>query len=192
MESNELIAFELEIAEAFEAKKIKAPVHLSGGNEEQLIKIFKRIESVDWVFSTYRSHYHALLHGIPKTWIKSEILSGRSMTLSHPGYKFFSSAIVGGILPIAVGVAEAIKRKEKTNKVWCFVGDMASRMGVFHEAFTYSSGHDLPIKFVIEDNGLSTDTPTVEAWGKGHGAEIIRYEYNRTWPHVNTGKWVNF
>ena len=47
---------------AYESGQIKAPVHLSGNNEDQLIEIFNKIDKDDWVFSSWRNHYHALLH----------------------------------------------------------------------------------------------------------------------------------
>ena len=66
LNSKDLIKFELKIKKIYEEGKIKAPIHLSGGNENQLIKIFKKIKRNDWVISNWRSHYHALLHGIPE------------------------------------------------------------------------------------------------------------------------------
>lgn len=178
--------FEREVASAFEAKRIKAPVHLSDGNESQLIEIFAEVQPTDWVFSTWRSHYHALLHGVPRDQVMSEILAGRSMMLHFPEYRFFTSAIVGGILPIAVGVAYT------GAQVWCFVGDMAASIGTFHDAEQYARGHSLPIQFVIEDNGLSTNTPTKEVWGRGHDPVTRRYTYRRTYPHVGSGVYVAF
>ena len=192
MESSELIAFEKEIAAAFESKLIPAPVHLSGGNEAQLIDIFQDIDPWDWVFCTYRNHYHALLHGLPRNWVKAEILAGRSMTLSSPAHHFFTSAIVGGHLSIAVGVAQALKLDHSTERVWCFCGDMAARSGVFHEATQLAAAHGLPIEFIVEDNGFSTDTPTRAAWGGESLVDVRQYQYSRLWPHVNTGKWIDF
>ena len=113
LDKNDLINFEEEIKKIYESGKIKAPIHLSGNNEEQLIKIFKKIKKNDWVFSTWRNHYHALLKGIPKEWLKKEIIAGRSMGINNIKHKFYSSAIVGGILPIALGTAKAIKLKKK-------------------------------------------------------------------------------
>jgi len=113
LDKNDLINFEEEIKKIYESGKIKAPIHLSGNNEEQLIKIFKKIKKNDWVFSTWRNHYHALLKGIPKEWLKKEIIAGRSMGINNIKHKFYSSAIVGGILPIALGTAQAIKLKKK-------------------------------------------------------------------------------
>src|SRR5258708_15413485 len=155
----ELIAFENRVAAAFEARKIRGPIHLAGGNEDQLIEIFKRVKRPDWVLSTWRSHYHALLHGVPEKLVMDEILAGRSMQLHFPEHYFMTSAIVGGLLPIACGLAAAGQR------VWCFVGDMAASGGAFFEADQYAHGHDLPVTFVVEDNGLSTNTPTARTWG---------------------------
>lgn len=187
-----LIAFEKKVAEEFEKGTIKGPIHLSGGNEDQLIQIFKRVSPEDWVFSTWRNHYHALLHGIPEERVWSEILAGRSMNLCFPEHRFYTSAIVGGILPIAVGVAYALKLKECKRKVWCFVGDMAASIGAFHEANQYAARQDLPITFVVEDNGVSTNTPTEECWGHYWVGKKLWYPYQRQHPHVGTGKWVTF
>lgn len=188
MESFELIAFEKEVAEAVEDGFVKGPVHLSGGNDLQLISVFRNISRDDWVFSTWRNHFHALLHGIPREKVMAEILAGRGMNMTFPGYHFYSSAIVGGTLPIAVGVAYALKMKNCHRKVWCFVGDMAASTGIYHEASEYAAGHDLPITFVIEDNGVSTNAPTEECWGRGRVYKSMRYHYQRVYPHYGVGK----
>jgi len=193
MNKKQLIEFEEDIKQRFLQKEIRAPIHLSRGNENSLVRIFKKIKKDDWVFSTHRSHYHALIKGISPEWIKQEILNGNSIHLMNKEHKFFTSAIVGGICPIALGVAMAIKRKNNTNWVWVFVGDMAAETGIFHECVKYASRNDLPITFVVEDNGLSTNTPTQLVWGEHKGKpNIIRYKYERFYPHVGVGKWVQF
>lgn len=194
MNKKQLIAFEEKIKIIYEKGKIKAPVHLSGNNETQLIKIFKKIKKSDWVFSTWRNHYHALLKGIPAKWLEKEIINGRSMGINNLKKKFYSSAIVGGILPIAMGVAKAIKLKKQKNKVWVFIGDMTFETGIFHECYKYSKNFNLPIKFVIEDNNMSTNTPTNKAWKKKSKKpkDIIYYEYKRKFPHHGTGNWILF
>lgn len=189
MTKQELIDFEAEVAMRFEGGEIRAPIHLSDGNEDQLIEIFREIKEDSWVFSNWRSHYHALLKGIPRDLVMAEILAGRSMSLHFPSYRFFTSSIVGGILPIACGVAAA------GAEVWCFVGDMTASIGAFWDALQYAEGHRLPVKFIIEDNGLSTNTPTNEAWGDGVGGVQIarRYHYTRRlYPHVGSGKYIAF
>ena len=189
MSPADLIAFEQEVADAFNAGKIRAPVHLSGGNEAQLVEIFRSVPRDAWVFSTWRNHYHALLHGVPREKVMAQIMAGKSMNLSFPEHRFFTSAIVSGIVPIAVGVAAARK-----NPVWCFVGDMAATTGAFHEASWYASGHGLPIQFVVEDNGMSTNTPTQACWGDQVvcANNVRHYQYTRTQEHVGTGRFVQF
>lgn len=185
--------FEQEIADRFLNKEIRAPVHLSSGNEKQLLSIFEQISDDDWVFSTHRSHFHALLHGWSTEELKKEILDGRSMHLFRLWPKFFSSAIVGGCLPIAVGVALGIKLRRLNQHVWIFIGDMAAEMGAFSESQKYASRNGLPITFVVEDNGLGTDTPTQKVWGEELGiSKCIRYSYERGYPHVGVGEWVTF
>ena len=84
MNKEKLIRFEEEIAELFNSGKIKAPVHLYHGNEEQIINVFRKIKSNDWVFCTWRSHYQCLLKGVPEKQIKEEIVAGRSISLCFP------------------------------------------------------------------------------------------------------------
>lgn len=190
---DDLIAFEDEVREAFKAKRIPGPVHLSGGNEHELISIFRDISPDDWVLSTYRSHYHALLHGIHRGRVMDMILAGRSMNLSFPEHRFLTSAIVGGMLPIAVGIAAAEKMARSSRKVWCFVGDMASSIGTFVDASHYASKNSLPISFVVEDNGMSCDTPTRDVTdGPIWFSNCLWYPYKRTYPHVGVGEWVAF
>lgn len=188
-----LINFEKEIAEIFETGSIKAPVHLANGNEDQLISIFKDIKDDDWVFSTHRNHYHALLHNVDPELIKKEIINGNSITFNSVKDRFLTSAIVCGIVPVAVGAAMACKINNSNRKVWVFVGDMASEMGTFHEAVKYSERNDLPITFIIEDNGKSVNTPTSKAWGEEKTeSKVIKYTYTSKLPHQGIGKWVTF
>ena len=174
----ELIHFENKIVESWDAGKIRGPVHLSGGNEKPLIEIFKRISENDWVFSTWRSHYHALLKGVSPNWLENEILEGRSITIVNKDKKFYSSAIVGGIIPVAVGAAMSNKLKDIDETVWCFIGDMTFETGTFMENYKYAKNFNLPIKFIVEDNKVSTNTPTIETWGKKSEIpdDIIWYE----------------
>tara|TARA_A100000164_G_C21880277_1_gene759888 strand:+ start:588 stop:1172 length:585 start_codon:yes stop_codon:yes gene_type:complete len=194
MLTKKLINFELRVKKVYEEGKIKAPIHLSGNNEKHLIKIFKKIKKTDWVFSTWRNHYHALLHGVDEEWLYKEIVLGRSMGIISKKNRFYSSAIVGGILPIALGVAKAIKMKKSKDKVFVFIGDMTYETGIFHETFKYAENKKLPIKFIVEDNDLSTNTPTKIAWGEKTkiSKKITYYRYKRKFPHHGTGSWILF
>src|SRR3990167_8771486 len=174
MTKQELIDFERDIANEFEAGHIKAPIHLHGGNEEALIEIFKDITPESYCFSTHRSHYHALLKGVPPELVKSEILAGHSISLQFPEYHFFTSAIVGGIIPIALGVAMSGQTS------WVFVGDMAAATGIAYECRRYAGHNAIPLHFVREENGYSVDTPLeVFKWGHWDIDERI-YQYQRT------------
>lgn len=196
MNKKQLIDFEKDIVENYEDAKIKGPVHLCGGNEDQLIEIFKKVKKNDWVFSTHRSHYHALLHSNNPEWVKSEIFAKRSSHINSAKYKIFTSAIVGGNLPIALGVAKAIKMRKGKDRVWCFLGDMASQMGIADECHKYAHNFNLPITFIIEDNKFGVYTPTEKIWGITQKIKrpnhVIKYDYKRKYPHYGTGKWITF
>jgi TPP-dependent pyruvate/acetoin dehydrogenase alpha subunit len=193
MTQDQLLNFEQEIAADFAAAKIKSPIHLGGGNEKQLIEIFKAIKPDDWVLCGWRSHYHCLLKGVPRAELKAAILDGRSVSLCFAEYKILSSGIMGGIAPIAVGLAWTIKRRRDTAKVWCFLGDMAATSGIVHEARRYSGGYNLPVEWIVEDNGLSVCTDTQMSWGgNSYMMPVKRYQYKLTRPHSGIGQWVKF
>lgn len=189
-----LIQFEDLIVSHWEAGKIRGPIHLSNGNEEQLIEIFKRVRETDWVFSTWRSHYHSLLKGVPTDWIEEEILKGKSITLCNIDEKFYSSAIVGGTLSIALGIAMGIKEKGSDETVWCFIGDMSFESGIFYEVHKYARNFELPLYFIVEDNDVSTYTPTEATWNKKREipSDVVYYTYKSKFPHYGTGKWIAF
>jgi len=197
--------FERSIADLFNSGQIRAPVHLSGGNEAELIKIFERVGPDDWVCGSWRMHYQCLLKGVPEDELRAEILAGRSIALCFPKYKIISSAIVGGILPIATGIAMGIKRSGSHERVWCFLGDMTARTGMAFECVEYASGHALPITFIEENNGLSVCTPSIDVWEndlRGYGMSAVHracdlgcgdcYDYDLPWPHAGAGTRVQF
>lgn len=193
MTPDQLIAFEKDIAAEFEAGQIKAPVHLAGGNEQDLIDIFRGIRHDDWVICAWRSHYHCLLKGVPPQQLRDAIHAGRSIALCFPEHRILSSAIVGGICPIATGLGWVIKERGGKEKVHMFIGDMTARTGIYHECIQYCVGHDLPVQVYIEDNGKSVCTDTRKAWGDSIGTHVpFSYSYDLTWPHVGTGIWVRF
>lgn len=217
---DDLIAFEQDIADEFLAKKIRAPIHLSGGNEEELIQVFgQHVGPEDWICCTWRSHYHCLLKGVPPAKVKAAIMAGKSIAMCFPEYRVISSAIVGGMAPIAVGLAMGIVRRDAetlkkypginapsvsgygialmpvpTRRVICFIGDMAFESGIVQECIKYSYNHCLPLLWVVEDNGLSTFTRTLDVW-KGQSIpqqNVIRYFYTNKYPHCGVGKFVEF
>ncbi len=194
-----LVNFENKIADLFNNKKIKAPIHLYSGNEDQIVKIFKNVKKNDWVLCSWRSHYQCLLKGVPEKLLVKEIVKGKSISLCFKKYKILSSAIVGGNAPIAVGIAKALKIKKSKSKVYCFVGDMTSETGIVHECIKYSINYNLPIIFVIEDNNLSVCTDTRKTWKQKKlsyegikNKKIIFYKYKNKYPHAGAGIRVQF
>lgn len=187
MSPEELTAFTDEVARRFDKGLISGPIHLNSETQIiHLLDVFKNVKSTDWVLSNWRSMYHALLHGVPKDRVMTEVLAGRSMQLHFPEYRFMTSSILGGMLPIACGLAAAGER------VWCFVGDMCASIGAFQDAAKFIQGHKLPVHLIIEDNGLSTNTPTASTWGSGVSFDPLRYRYRRTTPHYGTGNGSGF
>ena len=199
MTKQELIAFEEDIAALFNAAKIRAPVHLYYGNEDAIINAFKPVRSQDWVYCSWRSHYQCLLKGVPPALVREEIVAGRSISLCFPDYRIYSSAIVTGVLPIAVGTAMSIKRRGEDAKVYCFMGDMTSETGMAYECVKYSRNHKLPIHFIVEDNEKSVCTDTREVWNQprltyeGVNDEYVSYyRYQTKYPHAGAGVRVQF
>ncbi len=194
MNVDELQAFEDEMTREFEAGNIKAPLHLAGGNEQILIDLFKEVDREnDYILCSWRSHYHCLLAGVPPDVLRRSILDGHSISLCFPEYRVLSSGIVGGICPIGVGIAAGLKRAKLPGKVWVFCGDMTSMSGIFIESVRYANNHGLPIDFVIEDNGLSVCTNTLDSWGREWSGDKVRdYVYKLTKAHVGIRKYVRF
>jgi TPP-dependent pyruvate/acetoin dehydrogenase alpha subunit len=199
MKEIDLINFEDSIAKLFNEAKIKAPIHLYSGNEKFLINFFKKIKKNDWVLCSWRSHYQCLLKGVPPKKIKNEIIDGKSISLCFLDYKIYSSAIVGGSLPIAVGLALSLKRKKSKNKIYCFIGDMTSETGIAHECIKYSRNKNLPIHFIVEDNRKSVCTDTRKTWSKNKltyenvsDKFVTYYKYKLKYPHAGAGQRVQF
>ena len=184
----ELIDFENRIGDLYMDNQLPFLFHLSGGNEDQLIEIFEDICENDYVISSHRNHYHALLHGIPPDVVEERIKNGRSMFTYDRKRNFFLSAIIGGTPAIAAGIAWALKRKGSKQKVWCFVGDGTEDNGHLYEAVRYVDGWDLPCTFVIENNDRSCEASNADRWGKESdiiwkSKSVIKYYYECTYPH---------
>jgi hypothetical protein len=198
IDKQDLVAFEARIAARFDEGEFPYLIHLSGGNEDELIEIFKEIDEADYVFSTHRNHCHYLLHGGSPDELERKILTGKSMFIFDRAMNFFSSSIVAATPAIAAGVAWALKRKKSQRKVWCFVGDGAEDEGHFYEAARYVDGWNLPCRFVIEDNDRNVSASKKERRGNNDGFPwppcVRRYEYKASYPHSGSGTsgWLRF
>jgi pyruvate dehydrogenase E1 component alpha subunit len=196
----QLIDFETRIKTLFEDGILPCLVHLSGGNEDMLIYLFKNINPEDWVFSTHRSHYHYLLKGclqdsfeVVAKDLEDKILRGKSMFIFSKKYKFFTSSVLASTACIAAGVAASIKENKSSNRVVCFLGDAAEEEGHFYEAVSYVDGHRLPCDFIIEDNDRSCDTNKKQRRGDAYEnfkwplSCVRRYDYDCAYPHGGVG-----
>lgn len=199
MTAEDLIAFEEDIAQLFNTAQVRAPVHLYFGNEAEMIAVFRDVRPDDWVMCSWRSHYQCLLKGVPPETLREAILDGRSIALCFPEYRVYSSAIVGGILPIALGVALGIQRSGGSERVHCFLGEMTSEIGMASSCIKYADAHDLPIRFIIEDNQKSVCTDTRETWAlqkltheDSPNPRIVYYRYASKYPHAGAGVRVQF
>jgi hypothetical protein len=183
------------IARLHDAGFIPFALHLPGGNEQQLINIFSNINKKDYVLSTHRNMYHALLHGLPPEEVEEKILNARSMFMFDRERNFYVSAIIGGPVAIAVGIAWALKRKGSDQRVWCFLGDGTEDSGHFAEAVRYVDGFELPCTFVIEDDGMAVEASKEQRWGSNKNLEwpdcVIRYHYTKSRPHIRTGNFAD-
>ena len=193
---DDLITFEDDIAAEFNAGRIPYPVHLTSGNEDQLIEVFRNIQPNDWVLGSWRFHYHCLLKGVPPDTLKAAIMGGHSIALSFLEYRVLCSAIAGGMIPIAVGLGIGIKRSGGAEQVHCFMGDMVAESGAAHESMKYAKNHNLPVRWIVEDNRLSVCTDTAKVWnGTSNWDRRLRityYQYYSKYPHAGAGERVQF
>ena len=197
---SELRDFEEEIKECYLQKLIRAPIHLRSGLEADLIRIFSEIEPHDYVFTYWASHLHCLLKGVPRAEVKQAILDGRSISLVFPEHRVYCSGIVGSLAGVAVGTALSIKRSGGPEKVWLFTGDMGAECGIFHEAVKYATNFDLPVSFVVEDNGVSVLSDTRATWGSStpwfvgtpYEKKVTYFKYQNSYPHSGVAVKVAF
>jgi TPP-dependent pyruvate/acetoin dehydrogenase alpha subunit len=196
MIAEDLIAFENQTKADWEAGDLPCLLHLAGGNEKELLEIFSRIKEGDWIFSTHRNHYHALLAGIPLGDLRAKINRGDSMFVYSKERNFFCSAVLAGCCGIAAGVAYDMKTFPGNHltdaHTWCFIGDGGEEQGHFYEAAMFVEANELPCTFIIEDNDRSVDTPRTARRGPAKGLEhlfkcVRRYHYEPTYPHAGSG-----
>lgn len=154
--------FEEKCAELYTVGKIRGFLHLYIGEEAVAVGAMQPLTADDAIVSTYREHGHALVRGIPAGAIMAEMYGkangcsrgrGGSMHLFDAGRRFYGgNAIVGGGLPIAVGLALADKLQNRQRVTACFFGDGAVAEGTFHESLNLAALWKLPVLFLCENN----------------------------------------
>jgi pyruvate dehydrogenase E1 component alpha subunit len=154
--------FEEKCAELYSAAKIRGFLHLYIGEEAVAVAAIHALEPDDAIVATYREHGHALARGIPATSLMAELYGkqegcsrgrGGSMHIFDAATHFHGgNAIVGGGLPIAVGLALAQKMRGEPRLTACFFGEGAVAEGEFHESMNLAALWKLPVVFFCENN----------------------------------------
>ncbi len=154
--------FEEKCAELYSASKIRGFLHLYVGQEAIAVGAMQALQPDDAIVATYREHGHALLRGVSARSIMAEMYGkqegcsrgrGGSMHLFDADKRFYGgNAIVGGGLPIAVGLGLADKLQGRQRVTACFFGDGAVAEGEFHECMNLASLWKLPVLFCCENN----------------------------------------
>jgi pyruvate dehydrogenase E1 component alpha subunit len=154
--------FEAKCAELYGAMKIRGFMHLYDGEEAVAVGVMQALTPEDAIVTTYREHGHALVRGISAGAIMAEMYGkqegcargrGGSMHLFDTRTRFYGgNAIVGGGLPLAVGLALADHMQGKRQVTCCFFGDGAVAEGEFHESMNLAALWKLPVLFVCENN----------------------------------------
>jgi pyruvate dehydrogenase E1 component alpha subunit len=154
--------FEEKCAELYGAGKIRGFLHLYIGEEAVAVGALEALRPQDAIVATYREHGHALIRGVPATTIMAEMYGkqegcsrgrGGSMHIFDTSRRFYGgNAIVGGGLPLAVGMALADKLRNRSQVTACFFGDGAMAEGEFHECANLAALWKLPVLFLCENN----------------------------------------
>jgi len=154
--------FEERCVELYSAGMIRGFLHVAIGEEAVAVGVMQALTDDDSIVSTYREHGHAIARGVPMDSVMAEMYGkvtgcsrgrGGSMHLFDVGRRFYGgNAIVGGGLPLAVGLALADKMQGRPGVTVCFFGDGAYAEGEFHECVNLAALWQLPVLFACENN----------------------------------------
>jgi pyruvate dehydrogenase E1 component alpha subunit len=160
--------FEERCAELYGEQKIRGFLHLYIGEEANAVGVMEVLDSEDAIVATYREHGHAIARGLPITEVMAEMYGkatgssrgrGGSMHVFDARRRFYGgNAIVGGGLPMAVGLGLADKISGKPRVTCCFFGEGAAAEGEFHESMNLAALWKLPVLFICENNRYAMGT----------------------------------
>ncbi len=160
--------FETKVAQMYGQQKITGFCHLYNGQEACIVGAVSALKSSDKYITTYRDHAHPIALGIDPKYVMAELfgkstgivkgMGGSMHMFSKEKNLFGGHGIVGGQIPLGVGIAFAEKYKNTKNLCITYMGDGAVRQGAFHESLNLAMLYKLPIIFVIENNGYAMGT----------------------------------
>jgi pyruvate dehydrogenase E1 component alpha subunit len=165
--------FETEAERQYKAARIGGYCHLSSGQEATCVGVIEAMQDDDLLVTGYRSHGFALARGTSPEAVMAELFGrrdgcahgrGGSMHLLDTDRGYYGGwGIVGGQLPLATGLALALVRQGKQQAVVCELGDGAVNMGAWHESLNLAALWNLPIVFLIVNNGYGMGTSVTRA-----------------------------
>ena len=160
--------FEEKCAEEYSAGKIRGFMHLYIGEEAVATGAMRCLTPDDNIVATYREHGHALVRGLTMRSVLAEMYGkregcsrgrGGSMHLFSAEHRLYGgNAIVGGGLPLAVGLALADKMSGRPAVTCCFFGEGAAAEGEFHESLNLAALWHVPVLFLCENNFYAMGT----------------------------------
>lgn len=160
--------FEEKVAQLYGQQKIKGFCHLYNGQEACITGAVTALDKEDKYITAYRDHAHPIALGTPPKYVMAELFAKASGVSKGKGgsmhmfdkerHLFGGHGIVGGQIPLGVGIAFAEKYNKTNNLCITFMGDGAVRQGAFHEALNLAMLYQLPVIFVIENNGYAMGT----------------------------------
>lgn len=181
--------FEEKSAELYSLGQIRGFLHLYNGEEAVAAGVMQSLTPEDAVVANFREHGQALARGIPMRSLMAELYGksngcsrgrGGSMHFFDTSRRFYGGlAIVGGGLPLAVGLALADKMQGRSRVTACFFGDGAVAEGEFHESLNLAALWQLPVLFLCENNlyamgtALSRHQAQVDITKKAEGQGVL-------------------
>lgn len=148
---------------------VPGTVHQSTGQEACAVGVSYDLRKEDYSIGTHRPAGHSLAKGVPLNDMMAEMFAKKSGCCKAKGGAMHTGdisigaipaiAIVGGGIPIAVGIGLSCKMRKTDNVCVCFFGDGATNEGSFHESLNAAAIWDLPVIFVIENNLYGASTP---------------------------------
>ena len=178
--------FEEKCFELYQSEKIRGFMHLYDGEEAVSVGVIEALQPQDAIVATYREHGQALARGIGMDVLMAEMYGkqegccrgrGGSMHVFDRATRFYGgNAIVGGGLPLAVGIALGDKMLGRNAVTACFFGDGAVDEGAFHESMNLASLWKLPVLFVCENNlyamGMALERAEAETRYRAEGRRL--------------------
>ena len=197
--------FETESLRQYQAKKMGGFLHLYNGQESVAVGCVSLMGDDDHVITAYRDHGHALAVGMTMNECMAELFGkatgcskgkGGSMHFFAPDKNYWGGhGIVGGQTPLGLGLAYALKFKGVKGAAMCFMGDGAVNQGCFYESLNMASLFEIPVVYIIENNGYSMGTSLARSsafksclaeraegfgmsWGQCNGTDIYEVRAN--------------